>query len=55
LNITGTGPGTYRVQASADLARWIDLTNFTGQSTPVLVIDSSASKLTPRFYRVISP
>ncbi|MBI2947236.1 MAG: hypothetical protein HYY23_06290, partial [Verrucomicrobia bacterium] len=55
LNVTGTAPGIYRVQASADLSRWIDLTNFTGRSTPVLVIDPGASRMTPRFYRVISP
>jgi len=55
LNVTGAGPGIYRVQASTDLSRWIDLTNFTGRSTPVLVTDPGASKMTPRFYRLISP
>lgn len=55
LSVTGALVGNFRVQVSADLSHWSELTNFTGRSTAVLVTDPLASSLKYRFYRVISP
>ncbi|MBI4663139.1 MAG: hypothetical protein HY735_30395 [Verrucomicrobia bacterium] len=55
LRINGATLGSFRVQSSADLVRWIDLTNFTGRTSPVLVTDPAASRSNLRFYRVVSP
>ena len=49
-------PGrNYRLQASTNLTLWIDLTSFTGGGSPFQYLDSGATTLNRRFYRVVSP
>ena len=46
---------SYRLQASADLTAWIDLTNFVGAGPTIQIRDASATNTTRRYYRVVSP
>lgn len=55
LTVTSAAQGTFRVQTSTDLVRWTDVTSLTSRGAPVLVTDPGASKMIPRFYRVVSP
>ncbi len=45
----------FRVQASADLQTWSDVTNFVSSAEAVRFVDVAAKPLSQRFYRVVSP
>jgi hypothetical protein len=45
----------YRVQSSADLSQWQDVTNFLSQSTLVVFTNTLFTNLPALFYRVVSP
>jgi hypothetical protein len=45
----------YRVQASADLVNWTDVTNFLSHSSLVIYTNSDFTNLPSQFYRVVTP
>lgn len=46
---------SFRVQASADMQAWTDVTNFTSTAPTWRVVDFAGRNGNPRFYRVLSP
>ena len=48
----------YMIQATTNLGvtnAWVTLTNFTATTTPVSVLDPTATNFSKRFYRVVTP
>ena len=46
---------TYRVQSSADLSTWMELTNFISTDLSMPFIDTDAPNAPSRFYRLATP
>ena len=55
LDIVGELGRLYRLQASSDLAHWLDLFSFSNSTTTTVYLDAHASDFRMRFYRVVSP
>jgi hypothetical protein len=52
LYVYGTIGDTYTLQASANLLSWVPLFAFVCTSTPTLVVDTTATNYTHRYYRL---
>jgi hypothetical protein len=46
---------SYRMQVSTNFLVWTDLTNFTAVGSSIQIRDATATNMTRRFYRVVSP
>jgi Astacin (Peptidase family M12A)/Right handed beta helix region len=59
FNLTFTTNFSYHIQATTNLSTnpipWIDLTNFTADSSSFTFTDHTATNFSVRFYRVVSP
>jgi hypothetical protein len=55
FDLLGTTQRHYRVQKSADLGVWMDLTNVLATNAVMRVRDPSASNSPLRFYRAVQP
>jgi hypothetical protein len=45
----------YRVQSSADLSQWVDITNFLSQSSLIVFTNSLLTNVSSQYYRVVTP
>ena len=55
ITFDGEGGRRYRIQSSRDLTAWLDLITLTSTQPHVQFVDSSATNVPQRFYRVASP
>jgi hypothetical protein len=57
LSVTGGLPHSYRLQASDRLpaTNWLDLLTFSNTQSATTFVDTMATNLSRRFYRVVSP
>ncbi|MBI2926341.1 MAG: delta-60 repeat domain-containing protein [Verrucomicrobia bacterium] len=55
LRITGNVGGSYTVETSGDLRVWRTVTNFVSADPETVLLDSGATGLSQRFYRVLTP
>ena len=55
LDLLGEVGRSFRVQSSADLVTWTDVTGFTSTGPTVRVFDFAGRNGSRRFYRVVSP
>jgi len=53
LNLVGLLGFTYRIEASADLANWVEMQTFTNIQSTGLLVDTNAHLFSRRFYRAL--
>jgi len=53
LNLVGLLGFTYRVEASADLANWVEMQTFTNIQSAGVLVETNAHLFTCRFYRAL--
>ena len=55
LDVVAEAGRSFRVEASEDLVRWVEVTNFVGTAEAERFVDVAARGLGRRFYRIASP
>ena len=55
LDVVAEAGRGFRVEASDDLVRWVEVTNFVGTAEAERFVDAAARGLDRRFYRIASP